>query len=71
MNEDDMNGPNLQEKQKQALSEISKGIWKTSTKFDLDNEEDSPLDKLVEDKVVIKSLENDNLIFMEGRRKMV
>jgi hypothetical protein len=53
-------------KQRDAINNISKGIFKTSNLFDLDDEEETTLDKLIEDKVVMKSLESDNLIFMEG-----
>ena len=55
-------------KQRDAINSISSGIWKTSTEFDLDDEEDTPLDRLIGDKCLLKSLETDNLIFMEGRR---
>jgi hypothetical protein len=48
---------------------ISHETWKGSRKFDIDfssNQRQSPFDKMVEDNVLQKSLENDNLIVVEG-----
>jgi len=52
-----------------AINEISLGIWNTSKGFDLDtNVDDSPLDRLVQEDVIQKALDNDNLIYVEGHR---
>lgn len=48
---------------------ISHETWKGSRKFDIDfssNQRQSPFDKMVEDNVLQKSLENDNLLVVEG-----
>lgn len=53
---------------------MSASIWKTSRKFDIDdssNEKKSKFDVLVRDNVIQKSLESDNLIFMEGSSRAV
>lgn len=48
---------------------ISKEIWNSSKRFDIDfstNSVDSKLDVMIKDNVIKKSLENDDLIIIEG-----
>ena len=55
--------------QLKQLKMISHETWKGSRKFDIDfssNQRQSPFDKMVEDNVLQKSLENDNLLVVEG-----
>ena len=62
----EFNSPELQLKQ---LKMISHETWNGSRKFDIDfssNQKSSPFDKMVEDNVLQKSLENDNLLVVEG-----
>jgi hypothetical protein len=59
----------LEQKQRKAMEEVFSGVWKTSKEFDLDtNKDDSVFDRFVADNVVQKTLEDDQLIFMEGQR---
>jgi hypothetical protein len=44
-------------------------MWKTSRKFDLDSAgKKTKFDLFIEENVIQKSLESDNLIFVEGHR---
>jgi len=53
----------------EAISEISKLIWKTSRKFDLDSAgKKTKFDLFIDENVIQKSLESDNLIYVEGHR---
>jgi hypothetical protein len=55
--------------QLEELSCISKEIWNSSKKFDIDfssNSVDSRLDVMIEENVIKKILENDDLIIIEG-----
>ena len=55
--------------QEEQFGRIAQGIYDSSYEFDLDmfsSQEDSPLDKLVKNRCLQKSLENDNVIFAEG-----
>jgi hypothetical protein len=52
------------------LKSISNSIFKASRKFDVDaNMDDSPLDQMVEDNILKKGLESDNLVVVEGCRR--
>lgn len=47
------------------------GIWKSSKEFDIDvsaNNTSSDFDQMIQDNIIKKSLENDNLIIYEGER---
>jgi hypothetical protein len=56
-----------EDKQNRLLAEVSESIWKTSKEFDLEMEyNNGHLNILVEEKAIQKSLENDNLMFIEG-----
>jgi hypothetical protein len=60
----------LKDRQMQALTSVAKGIWDTSTKFDIDSTaKNSPFDRLVSENVLQKQLETDNLIYVEGSRE--
>lgn len=51
------------------FKEIARSIYKTSTRFDLDTKGTKSItDDLVQGRVIQKSLESDNLIFVEGMR---
>lgn len=57
------------EAQNDAISLISKRIWDNSKKFDCDTQgKKSMMDTLIEETVVGKSLESDELLFIEGMR---
>jgi hypothetical protein len=56
-------------KQLQQLKMIARDTWNASRRFDIDlgsTNKTSPFDKMVKDNVLQKSLENDNLIVVEG-----
>lgn len=62
----------LRESQFSLFKEISNSIIKTSSKFDLDSKgKKSNTDDLVKGNVIQKSLESDNLIYVEGMRPLV
>ena len=59
----------LKQNQQFILKDIASNIWKSSRKFDIDsssNSKNSPFDLLVKENVIQKSLENDNLFYVEG-----
>mmetsp|Transcript_21579 Transcript_21579/g.33227 ORF Transcript_21579/g.33227 Transcript_21579/m.33227 type:complete len:988 (-) Transcript_21579:2058-5021(-) len=61
---------NPKQQQEALLEDISTKIWKTTKHFDLDStQKNSPFDVLVKENVLGKTLENDNLIYMEGMRR--
>ena len=54
----------------QEFISTTKSIYKTSRKFDLDStQKHSPFDILIHSNTLQKSLETDNLIFVEGQRR--
>lgn len=62
----------LADKQRREIKNISQSIWKASKKFDLDsNKSRSDFDKLIFQNVLQKSLESDQLIYVEGARRDV
>ena len=59
-------------RQRMAVKEVSKAIWRQTCDFDLDTtKKHSDFDTLVEENVVQKCLEHDDLVFMEGQRRTV
>lgn len=61
-----------EDRQRLAISLLSKQIWSKTTNFDLDTtKKNSDFDTLVLENVVQKCLESDDLIFMEGQRREV
>ena len=60
----------IKTQQEGEFCSIAKSIWKTSRQFDLDStQKNSPFDILVKKNVLQKSMETDNLIFVEGHRR--
>lgn len=54
------------------MSSLSKQIWASSTKFDIDdmaNQKQSAFDFMINENEIQKSLETDNLLFIEGHLK--
>jgi hypothetical protein len=59
----------LADKQRHLVSDISKSVFKTSSKFDLDSKgKQTNFDNLIRENVVQKTLEADSLTFVEGMR---
>jgi len=59
----------LKDMQSEIIKDISKGIWKSSKEFDIDmfsSQKNSTMDRLIKENSLKKSLENDNLIVLEG-----
>ena len=64
-----MAGQNKKQEQEALLEDVSQNIWKTTKQFDLDStQKNSPFDILVQRNVLQKTLEQDNLIYLEGIR---
>lgn len=64
----------LKDRQYDQFVRIANGVYDSTFDFDLDmfsTQEDSPLDKLVANRCLQKSLENDNVMFAEGNYKEV
>ena len=63
--------PLTEEKQLDLLKSISLEIAKSSRQFDIDissSNNKSSFDNLIFENIIQKSLENDNLIYVEGRK---
>lgn len=59
----------MRDKQYDTFAQISKSIFKSSRRFDLDSvNKESRFDELVRQNVVQKTLECDSLTYVEGMR---
>ena len=63
------NQKSMKKQQEEQFKSIANQIFKTSKQFDVDaSAHNSLYDNLIEENVLQKSLENDNLLYIEGMR---